>query len=63
MPPRARIGAHGALHHTVIRGIERKAIFKDDTNREDFVERLSNLLQKTATPGYAWAFMTNHFLC
>ena len=45
LPRRARIDATGALHHIVIRGIERKAIFKDDTDREDFFERLSSLLQ------------------
>ena len=60
MPRRARIDAPGALHHIVIRGIEGKAIFKDDTDREDFIERLSSLLQETATPCYAWALMTNH---
>ena len=60
MPRRARIDAPGALHHIVIRGIERKAVFKDDTDREDFIERLSSLLQETATPCYAWALMTNH---
>ena len=46
MPRRARIDAPGALHHIVIRGIEGKAIFKDDTDREDFIERLSRLLQE-----------------
>jgi hypothetical protein len=30
----------------VIRGIERKAIFKGDTDRVDFIERLSNLLRE-----------------
>jgi putative transposase len=60
MPRRARIDAPGALHHIVIRGIEGKAIFKDDTDREDFIERLSSLLQETVTPCYAWALMTNH---
>ena len=29
MPRKARIDAPGALHHIIIRGIERKAIFKD----------------------------------
>ncbi|MGB5618519.1 MAG: transposase, partial [Desulfobacterales bacterium] len=60
MPRRARIDAPGALHHIVIRGIEGKAIFKDDTDREDLIERLSSLLQETVTPCYAWALMTNH---
>jgi hypothetical protein len=29
MPRKARIDAPGALHHIIIRGIDRKAIFKD----------------------------------
>jgi len=60
MPRKARIDAPGALHHIVVRGIERKAIFKDDTDRDDFIERLSDLLQENPTPCYAWALMTNH---
>jgi REP element-mobilizing transposase RayT len=53
MPP-------GALQHIIIRGIERKAIFKNDTDREDFLDRLGNLLEETETACYAWSFMTNH---
>ena len=41
MPRRARTEAPGGLYHIVIRVIERNAIFKDDTDREDFVERPS----------------------
>ena len=48
------------MHHIVIRAIERKWIFEDDKDREDFLERLSGLLQKMVTPCYAWALMTNH---
>jgi len=40
----ARIDAPCALHHIIIRGIERKAIFDDVQNREEFLERLSSLL-------------------
>ena len=50
MPRQARIDAPGALHHIVIRGIERKGIFADDKDREDFLERLSGLLQDKVTP-------------
>ncbi|MGB5617032.1 MAG: hypothetical protein WBM78_09345 [Desulfobacterales bacterium] len=34
------------MHHIVIRGVERKAIFENDTDREDFIERLSYLPQE-----------------
>ena len=53
MPRKARIDAPGALHHIIIRGIERKAIFGDNKDRENFLERLSDLLQETETPCYA----------
>jgi putative transposase len=44
----------------MIRGIERRRIFNDDIDREDFIERLSILLPETKTQCYAWAFMSNH---
>jgi REP element-mobilizing transposase RayT len=60
MPRQARIDAPGALHHVIIRGIERTAIFVDDTERENFLERLSGLLLESQTACYAWALLTNH---
>ena len=60
MPRQARIDAPGALHHIAIRGIERKRIFADDKDREDFMERMSALLLETRTGCYAWALMSNH---
>jgi len=61
MPRQARIDAPGALHHIICRGIERRPIFKDDSDRTDFVGRLSMLLPETATRCYAWALIPNHF--
>jgi putative transposase len=60
IPRQAHIDAPGVLHHIVICGIERRGIFRDDKDRENFLERLSGLLQKSATPCYAWALRTNH---
>ncbi len=44
----------------MIRGIERRKIFNDDKDREDFIERLSILLPETKTQCYAWSFLSNH---
>jgi len=41
MPRNARIDAPIALHHIIARDIERRKIFKDDTNRINFLDRLS----------------------
>ena len=60
MPRKARIDAPGALHHIIIRGIERKAIFKDNADRANFVERLSRIILETETGCYGWVLMTNH---
>ncbi len=35
MPRRARIDAPGALHHVICRGIERRKIFREDSDRDD----------------------------
>ncbi len=42
MPRKARIDAPGALHHIIARGIDRRSIFKDDTDRDDFLKRVES---------------------
>ena len=59
MPRKARIDAPGALHHIIIRGIERKAIFKDGSDRENFLDRLSALVSESKTACYGWVLMTH----
>ncbi len=54
MPRLARLDAPGVLHHVMIRGIERRKIFLNDKDREDFIERLAKLLPETKTACYAW---------
>ena len=59
MPRRSRIDAPGALHHIIVRGIERKPIFNDDADRNHFLERLENILTDGAALCFAWALMSN----
>lgn len=61
MPRKARIDAPGALQHIICRGIEKRNIFRTDTDRDDFVQRLGNVLTQTQTPCFAWALIPNHF--
>jgi len=61
MPRKARIDAPGALHHIICRGIERRKIFDDDIDRDNFLDRLGNILIETSTPCYGWALIPNHF--
>jgi len=61
MPRKSRIDAPGALHHIIGRGIDRGLIFRDDVDRDRFVERLAALLSETHAACYAWALLPNHF--
>ena len=61
MRRKARLDAPGALNHVVVRGIERRKIFRDDSDRDDLLERLSAILDESRTACYAWALMPNHF--
>src|SRR4030042_1483685 len=60
MPRLARLDAPGGFHHIIIRGIERRKIFRDNRDRENFFERLGKLLLETKTGFFAWAFLPNH---
>ncbi len=61
MPRKARIDAPGALHHIIVRGIERRKIFRDDSDRDNFLDRLGMILEDTQTRCFAWALIPNHF--
>jgi putative transposase len=61
MPRQARIDSPGALHHIIVRGIEKCTIFKDDQDRYNFTDRLGQIFEQTQTACYAWALMPNHF--
>ncbi len=61
MPRQPRLYIPHVLHHVIVRGIERRDIFADDTDRERFVARLSSLLTKSATKCFAWSLLPNHF--
>jgi hypothetical protein len=49
MPRKSRIDAAGAIHHVTVRGIEKGAVFRHDTDRNDFLERLIDLRAAWAT--------------
>ena len=60
MPRGPRVDGPGCLHHVMLRGIERRRIFRDDRDRRDLLNRLSRILPETGMPCYAWALMPNH---
>lgn len=48
MPRLARLDAPGIVHHVIGRGLERKKIFFIDTDRSDFIDRLTDLAEEGA---------------
>ena len=61
MPRKARIDAPGALHHIIARGIARKKVFDDNSDRDFFIDRFGSILSDTSTQCFAWALIPNHF--
>jgi hypothetical protein len=60
MPRQARLDAPGIMHHVMVRGLERRPIFRDDVDRCDFCTRLGGLVEATTLTVYAWALFPNH---
>lgn len=61
MPRQPRLDYPGAIHHVMVRGIDGRDIFLDESGRNDFVERAGALFLATATACFAWALIPNHW--
>lgn len=61
MPRHKRIDVPGAVHHVIVRGLNRQDIFLDDKDRDDFLERLEKAISEVGCRCYAWALLSNHF--
>lgn len=46
MPGKSRIDSTGALHHVIMRNIERSTIFRNDFDRNDFLRRLFRYIER-----------------
>ena len=57
-PPRVEFP--GALYHVTVRGNERKAVFRDDADRELYLRRLGHYRERYEFRLIAYCLMTNH---
>lgn len=60
MPRQARLDIPGALHHIMVRGINKSAIFTDDQERTRFLDRMGHNIIAAECSVYAWVLMDNH---
>jgi len=61
MPRRLRIEFEGAIYHVMSRGDRREPIYRDDTDRQRFLETLGEACAKTDWQVHALCLMGNHF--
>ncbi len=60
MPRPPRLEFPGATYHVTTRGNERKAIFRDDIDRQDFLGMIAHYREKFRFRLLAYCLMTNH---
>ena len=60
MPRQARLDVPGALHHIMVRGINKSNIFDDERDKTGFLERLGQNVVEGKNFVYAWVLMDNH---
>ncbi len=56
-----RVEFSGAVYHVTARGNERRAIFRDDKDRERFVETLAEMVERFSLRVHAYCLMPNHY--
>jgi len=61
MPRQGRLHIPGGYYHVIGRGLERRRIFAGVEDKNDFVERLGEGLERTQCQCLAWAIMSNHY--
>ena len=60
MARQKRLNLPGTVYHVITRGLNRMPIFKDNADRNEFLRRFGEALDKTACRCYAWTLMDTH---
>ena len=63
MPRQALIDSPGTLHHIIVRGIERKKIFHEDKDRNDFLDPIGGILMNDKNSLFVDRSIGNLLLC
>jgi putative transposase len=61
MPRKPRLQLAGGFFHVYARGVRREAIFRDDEDRQYFLNLLGVVVDGVEWPVLAYCLMTNHF--
>lgn len=60
MARKPRVEYAGAFYHVIVRGNQRQIIFRGDTDRRYYLERLEEYRQRYGFKVYAYVLMSNH---
>ena len=60
MPRLGRLHIPGGCYHVMGRGLERRRIFNLDEDKQNFLERLGPVLERSETECLAWAMMMTY---
>ena len=61
MARKPRVEYEGAIYHVMSRGDRREAIFRDDTDRRQFLRSLGEACGRTGWRVHAYVLMSNHY--
>ena len=61
MARKLRVEFEGAVYHVMNRGERRESIFLDDSDRQLFLETLTQTCEKTNGQVHAYRLMDHHF--
>jgi len=61
MPRKGRLHIPGGYYHVIGRGLERRFVFSEVEDKEEFLSRLGENLSASGTQCLAWALMSNHY--
>lgn len=64
MPPMARpirVEFAGAVYHVMARGNEHREVFRDDKDRQRFLETVEEMVERFGTRVHAYVLMPNHY--
>ena len=61
MPRRGRLHIEGGYYHVIGRGLERRYIFSEAEDKENFLLRLGDNLERSHVQCLGWALMSNHY--
>lgn len=60
MPRQPRIDLPGYVYHVIIRGIEKRAIFHDSQDYQEYLRRVGGVLNDCGGKCFAWSLLPNH---